>query len=129
MSTAARLTASGFAPDDVAKARAGLTEPKAVVTMTFGEAREPIVLELGDATEGDAEVYLQRKDNPTIYVVSEYLANRLQPDREAFEKVEAPPAAPPPMPSIPDGQGQPQLPPEVMRQLQEQIRAQQQQQR
>jgi hypothetical protein len=32
------------------------------------------------------------------------------------------------MPSIPDGQGQPQLPPEVMRQLQEQIRAQQQQQ-
>ena len=128
VSTAARLTASGFAPDDVAKARAGLMEPKAVVTMTFGEAREPIVLELGDATEGDAEVYLQRKDNPTIYVVSEYLANRLQPDREAFEKVEAPPAAPPSMPSIPDGQGQPQLPPEVMRQLQEQIRAQQQQQ-
>jgi len=127
VSTAARLTAAGFASDDVSEARAGLTEPKAVVTMTLGEDREPIVLELGDATEAEAEIYLQRSGNPTIYVVSEYLAKRLQPDREAFDKVEAPPAPPPSMPSTPGGQGQPELPPEVMRQLQEQIRAQQQQ--
>jgi hypothetical protein len=127
VSTAARLTASGFASDDVSEARAGLTEPKAVVTMTLGEAQEPVVLELGDATEAEAEVYLQRRDNPTIYVVSEYLADRLQPDRAAFEKVEAPAAPPTSMPSTPDGRGQPELPPEVMRQLQEQIRAQQQQ--
>lgn len=127
VSTAARLTASGFASDEVSEARAGLTEPKAVVTLTLGEAREPVVLELGDVTEGEGEVYLQRRDSPTIYVVSEYLANRLRPGREAFEKVEAPAAPPPAMPSTPGGQGQPELPPEVMRQLQEQIRAQQQQ--
>ena len=45
-------------------------------------------------------------------------ANFVLPEVEA-------PAAPPP--STPDGRGQPELPPEVMRQLQEQIRAQQQQ--
>lgn len=128
VSTAARLTASGFAAEDISQARAGLTEPKATVTMTFAEGVEPIVLELGDATEEQGELYLQRRGNPTVYVVSEYLANRLRPDSKAFEKVDAPPAPPPDMPAMPQGQGQPQLPPEVMRQLQEQIRAQQQQQ-
>lgn len=128
VSTAARLTASGFAADDVSEARAGLMEPKATVTMTFAEGVEPIVLELGDATEEPGEVYLQRRGNPTVYLVSEYLANRLQPDAKAFHKVDAPPTPPPTMPATPQGQGQPQLPPEVMRQLQEQIRAQQQQQ-
>jgi hypothetical protein len=128
VSTAARLTASGFAAEDVSQARAGLTEPKAAVTLTFSEGVEPIVLELGDATEQQGEVYLQRRGNPTLYVVSEYLANRLQPDAEAFTKVDAPPAPPSAMPARPEAQGQPQLPPEIMRQLQEQIRAQQQQQ-
>jgi hypothetical protein len=128
VSTAARLTASGFAAEDVSEARAGLTEPKATVTMMLSGDEEPIVLELGDATEGESEVYLQRRDSAMIYVVSEYLANRLQPDRAAFQKVEAAPPAQPPTPSPAAGQGQPQLPPEVMRQLQEQIRAQQQQQ-
>ncbi len=131
VATAARLTASGFAAEDVSAARAGLTEPKAAVTMTFAEGTEPIVLELGDATEEQGEVYLQRRGNGTVYIVSEYLAKRLQPDSEAFEKVdapEAPPPAMPTMPAMPQGQGQPQLPPEVMRQIQEQIRAQQQQQ-
>jgi hypothetical protein len=129
VSTAVRLTASGFAAEDISEARAGLAEPKATVTMTFAEGVESIVLELGDSTEEQGEVYLQRRGSPTIYVVSEYLANRLQPDSKAFEKVDAPEAPPPTMPAVPAGQGQPQLPPEVMRQLQEQIRAQQQQRR
>ena len=128
VSTAARLTASGFAAEDISEARAGLTESKATVTMTFAEGVEPIVLELGDVTEDQGEVYLQRRGKPTVYLVSEYLAKRLQPDSKAFEKVDAPPAQPPAMPAMPQGQGQPQLPPEVMRQLQEQIRAQQEQQ-
>lgn len=131
VSTAARLTASGFGAQDVSEARAGLTEPKATVTMAFAEGVDPIVLEVGDATEGPGEVYLRRQGNPTIYVVSEYLANRLQPDGKAFAKVDAPPAEQPAMPAMPtgpQGQGQPQLPPEVMRQLQEQIRARQEQQ-
>lgn len=126
-STAARLTATGFAAGDVSEARAGLTEPRATVTMTFADDVEPIVIELGDAAEEEGHVYLKRRGEATIFVVSEYLAKRLQPDADAFEQVDEPPAPPPSMPTTPQGQGQPQLPPEVMRQLQEQIRAQQQQ--
>lgn len=129
VSTAARLTASDFAPEGISAARAGLTEPKATVTMTLAEDPNPIVLELGDNTEQAGERYLQRKGKPTIYVISQYLADRLQPDAKAFEAPKEPPAPPPTGPhAAPGGQPQPQLPPEVMKQLQEQIRAQQRQQ-
>jgi len=129
LSTAARLTASDFAPEDTSAARAGLTEPKATVTMTLAEDPNPIVLELGANTDEEHELYLRRQDNPTIYVISKYLGDRLQPDAGAFETPAEPPSPPPSMPTAPPGgQQQPQLPPEVMRQLQEQIRAQQQQQ-
>jgi hypothetical protein len=129
LSTAARLTASGFAPEETSEARAGLTEPKATVTMTLAEDPNAIVLDLGDSTEQAGELYLRRRGEPTIYVISQYLADRLQPGADAFETPEAPPAPPQGMPPAPPGgQQQPQLPPEVMRQLQEQIRAQQAQQ-
>ena len=129
VSTAARLMASGFAEEDVSPARAGLSEPDATVTLTMAEDAEPIVLEFGDTTEAQNEVYLRRRGDETIYVVSEYLANRLRPDSEAFDRTEEPQAPPSAVPPMPQGQGQPQLPPDVMRQIREQIEAQQQQQR
>ena len=131
LSTAARLTASDFAPEDTSPARAGLTEPQATVTLTLASDPTPIVLELGQDTEQADELYLRRQGEPTIYLISSYLADRLRPDAKAFETPEVPPAPmpAPTMPGAPPGAGQqPQLPPEVMRQLQEQIRAQQQQQ-
>lgn len=130
VSTAARLIATGFAAEDVSVARAGFNSPTGKVKMTVTGSEEPIVLELGDTAENESETYLRRAGNPTIYVVSEYLADRLKPGADAFEKSDEPPPAPPPaMPGAPPGgQGQPQLPPELMRQLQEQIRQQQQQQ-
>ena len=129
LSTAARLTASDFAPAEISAPRAGLTEPRASVTMTLADDPTEIVLELGDSTEQAGELYLWRKGEPTIYVISQYLADRLQPAATAFEAPSAPAPPPPVMPNAPPGgQQQPQLPPEVMRQLQEQIRAQQQQQ-
>jgi hypothetical protein len=131
LSTAARLTASDFAPADTSPARAGLTEPQATVTLTLASDASPTVLELGQNTEEAGELYLRRQGEPTIYVISSYLADRLRPDAKAFQAPEAPPTPTPApaMPGAPPGGGQqPQLPPEVMRQLQEQIRAQQQQQ-
>jgi len=129
LSTVARLTASDFAAEETSEARAGLTEPKATVTMTLAQDPSEVVLELGDATDEAGELYLRRKGALTIYVISQYLAERLQPDTTAFATPSEPPAPPPGMPGAPPGgQQQPQLPPEVMRQLQEQIRAQQQQQ-
>jgi hypothetical protein len=126
LSTAARLTATGFAPEGTSAPRAGLTEPTATVTMTTSDDEAKTVV-LGDATDEGDEFYLWREDNPTIYVISTYLADRLQPDAAAFEKPKPPPAPPPGTPALPPDaqQQQPQLPPEVMKQLQEQIRQQQ----
>jgi len=130
LSTAARLIASDFAAEDISEARAGLTEPRALVTLTLAENPDPIVLELGAGTDQGDELYLRRKGNSTVYVISQYLADRLQPDAAAFQAPSEPPPPPPAMPGRPamGGQQQPQLPPEVMEQLREQIRAQQQQQ-
>jgi hypothetical protein len=129
LSTAARLTASSFADEDVSAARAGLTEPRGKVTLTMKDEAPAIVLEIGEATENPTEIYLRRSDEATIYIISSYLAGRLQPGAEAFAPSPEPPTTPPAMPAAPQGQAPPQLPPEVMRQLQEQIKAQQQQQR
>lgn len=125
VSTAARLTASGFAEEDVSVARAGLNEPTATVTMTIAERTDPVVLELGQAVDEAGDTYLRRQGEETIYVVSKYLSERLQPDPQAFEQSAEPAPQPQVAPTTPAMQGQPQLPPEVMRQLQEQIRAQQ----
>jgi hypothetical protein len=129
VSTSARLVASDFAAEDISEARAGLTEPRATVTLTLAETPDLIVLELGAATEQGDEHYLRRRGEPTVYVISQYLANRLQPDAAAFEAPSTPSAPPRAQPPAgPAAGGQPQLPPEVMEQLREQIRAQQQQQ-
>jgi hypothetical protein len=102
-----------------------LSEPVAVVQLTLGEG-EPVVLDVGTAADEGNEVYVRRRGNETIYLVSEYLANRIQPDAKAFEKSDEPPPAAAPM--APPAGGQPQLPPDVMRQIREQIEAQQRQQ-
>ncbi|MGD8316672.1 MAG: DUF4340 domain-containing protein [Myxococcales bacterium] len=130
VSMAARLTASDFAPADVSAARAGLNEPEARVTMMAKDDPQPIVLELGDETGNAGELYVRRNGNPTIYLISKYLADRLRPDVKAFEPTDEEEAAS--AAAATGAQGRelpPQLPPEVMRQLQEQIKAQQQQQR
>jgi hypothetical protein len=125
VSMASRLSASDFAPADVSAARAGLNEPKAEVTLVAKDDPQPIVVELGDETGNAAQIYARRSGNPNIYVISKYLADRLQPDAKAFERTEEQaPSAPAQRREPP-----PQLPPEVMQQLQEQIKAQQQQQR
>jgi hypothetical protein len=124
VSMAARLTATDFAPEDVSAARAGLNEPAAQVAITVKGQTQPIVLELGDETGNAGEIYLRRREDPNIYVISKYLADRLRPDTKSFElTAEVPtPAAEPSAQQQPP----PQLPPEVMQQLQEQIKAQQQ---
>jgi hypothetical protein len=132
VSTTARLVAADFAASDISEARAGLTEPRATVTLAATGEPEPIVLEIGAATEQGDDFYMRRRGAPTVYVISQYLADRLQPDAAAFQTPSTPPppspAMPPPGPRATGGQQQPQLPPEVMEQLREQIRAQQEQQ-
>jgi len=85
---------------------------------------ERIVLRVGGEVEGEREFYVQREGNPTIYVVSQYLADRMRPDAEKFqtpEEGEEPAMAPTPMLGGPGGPGGQQIPPEVLQQIQAQL--------
>jgi hypothetical protein len=121
VSTAARLTASDFASKDISPARAGLSKPKATVTLTTKDGPQAIVLEVGDVAENTTDVYLRRNDDPTIYLISKYLADRLRPDAKAFERLKEPPP-----PAMTEEHQEPQLPPEVLKQLKDKITEQQQ---
>jgi hypothetical protein len=93
-----------------------------------------IVLRLGGAHGEEAtDFYLQREGDPNIFLVSSYLADRMDASLEDFQtpeagEAEAPGAGgmPPGMPGMPGagGPGGGQIPPEVMQQIQQQIQQQ-----
>ena len=104
-------------PDVVA-----LLEP----TAALAEGYSRVVLRVGAQDGEDREFFLLREGSDVIYVVSQYLADRLRPDVEAFQEPEPgeEPEAPPGMPPGGlGGLGGPggQLPPELMQQLQQQL--------
>ncbi len=121
-SSLARLRAADFGAPDLTADAAGLAKPTAKVTFTKKEG-EPIVIELGQSVEND--YYLRTSGKEIIYRISKYTGDRMIADAEAFAKdpeaeKKAEAAAPPP--SMPmGGPGANQLPPELMRQLQEQM--------
>jgi hypothetical protein len=139
--SAARLRATDFANADVTAEQHGFETPEAT-TITFrtaGEAgTQEVALRIGKASgSGDREFFARRVGVDTVYVISSYLANRLAPDAEALSTPAdggAPAAAPEPPPGMgamggPGGMpGAGQLPPELMQQIQQQLRAQQAQQ-
>ena len=103
---------------------------------------EEVVLRVGNES-GDGQFYLQREGDDTIFVVSRFLADKIRVNAESFVQSEtpepaegegAPPGMPgmPGMPGVPGGPGMPggagpgggQIPPEVMRQIQEQLQKQ-----
>ncbi|MBX3268763.1 MAG: DUF4340 domain-containing protein [Sandaracinaceae bacterium] len=134
LSTLARLRAAGFA--DVTAEAAGLGEDAAIVRMVAGEgdATETVVLRVGNEAE-DGQRYVSREGDATIYLVSRFNAERLIPTVEAFQPSTDPEPAGdahgdhghgggmPGMPGMPGG-GEGQIPPEIMRQIQEQLRNQ-----
>lgn len=137
----ARLRATDFAAEsDLAAANMGA--PRGTVTLTVvraaGEdggtaAPETITLLLGAARASSNDVYVQRQGNPTVYVVSSFVGDRMNPAVAAFQQdvpVDGgtPPAAPPM--ELGGGQGGAgQIPPEMLQQLMQQAMQQQQQQR
>ncbi len=141
VSSIARMRAVNFAEPGVTREQAGLLEPTATITLWVrpeteadnaeadnAEALETIVLRLGAGLEND-ERYLDREGDETIYVVSQYLADRMRPAAEAFQNPE--PGSQPTMeaaPAIPNGgpggSGGGQIPPELMQKIQQQLRQQ-----
>ncbi|QQR89997.1 MAG: DUF4340 domain-containing protein [Myxococcales bacterium] len=134
----ASLNATDFAADSVTPEQAGLDHPNATVTVSMqaAEGTKPEVhtVIIGKKNPSDENQYfIQRTDKPIIYLTTKYIAERLMPtekDLQEDEKKEgdAPPTPLPGagMPGMPPGAGGgQQLPPEVMRQIQQQLQQQQ----
>lgn len=168
VSSIARMRAVNFAAQDVAREATGLDAPSGTVTLTIRDSEDAedsedseadaegeteaegetaaaagtrtIVLRVG-ATLGDdenGERYLVRDGDTTVYVISNYLADRMRPDASKFQAPEPgsepeeaagmmpglPPGIPGHGPGGPGGPGNPQIPPELMQKIQQQLQQQ-----
>jgi len=126
VSTLSRLRAAGFDAPDASEEARGLTAPKARVTLTLrpaAEGGEPEVVEIAlGALDADSNQYSVRVSGSEVpFRLSKPSAEKLQVDAAALKKL---PPPPPPAAGQPTGMpadGHGQLPPEVMRQLQQQM--------
>jgi hypothetical protein len=146
VSSLARLRAVNFADEGKTAAQAGIGPDSPTVTLTSTADGGPgqVVMRLGSAHgDGDREFYLMREGDETVYVVSSFIAEKLRADTDDFQTPpdggvaatpepppEMPPGMgggmpgmPPGMPGMPPGGGG-KIPPEIMRQIQEQLRQQ-----
>lgn len=129
----ARMRASDFAAADVTAESAGFTaeSPRVTLTAQSGEERTSTTVILGNEANAERhDFYAMREGDPTIYVVSRFLSERIHPTAVAFTQT-APPSTPEPTEGggepggiqMPEGAGG-QLPPEVMEQIRRQLEAQ-----
>lgn len=130
VSTLARLRAADFAAADVTPAAAGFTDASARVTLTMADG-QVAVLRLGGAVpEATDQFYAMHEGDETVFIVSRYHSVRISPTASEFEASAAPPPSAPPegMPEMDlgglGGAGGGQLPPEIMRQIQQQLQQQ-----
>lgn len=136
----ARMRASDFAAPDVTPESAGFGPSSPRVTLTLPplegapaegeEATQTHTVILGhEASAESHDFYAMREGDPTIFVVSRFLGERVHPTATSF--TQSAPAAPPEgeggapeagaMPGMPGGG---QLPPEVMEQIRRQLEQQ-----
>jgi hypothetical protein len=123
----ARMRASDFAASEITADAAGITDASPRVTLTTADGAHTIRL----GNEVDAEThnfYAMREGEPTVFVISRFLSERVHPTSVAFTAAAAP-AAPPsegadPHAGMPGMPGGGELPPEIMEQLRRQMAAQ-----
>ena len=124
ISSLAHMRASDFAAAGIDRAAAGITDSSAHVTLTIGtgDSVERHTIRVGnEASSGN--FYAMRDDDPTVFVISRFLREKVSPNAAAFEQAAAAAPsdedAPPPMPG-----GGGEIPPDLMRQIQAQLQAQ-----
>jgi hypothetical protein len=127
VSSLAHLRASDFAAAGIDRAGAGITDASAHVTLTtgVGAAAQDHTVWVGNEAESGT-FYAMRDDDPTVFVVSRFLMEKISPAASAFEQ--SPTAAAEEAPSMPDmgalGGAGGEIPPELLQQIQAQIAAQ-----
>jgi len=138
--TLANLRATDFAAEGD-NAGVGADAPRVTLRSQSDAGETSVVLKLG-GTRGDSERYTQREGSDVTFVISRSGADAMNPALAAFQQpapvdggvadaafaapaAAAPPMAPPGGPGGPGGApGGMQLPPELLRQLQEQMQRQ-----
>lgn len=128
--TAAHLRAADFAATTEPESTTGLGGDATKVELTKKDGSK-IGLSIGKAHSAGEDYYTKLADSEVIYRLPKFSAERLTPDAKFFEKKDKPATPPPsadPHGGMPMGMGGPGgggLPPEVMKQLQQQMQAQQ----
>jgi hypothetical protein len=127
LNTAAHLYASDFAEPNESDAATGLAAPQSKVTLTKKDGTTT-ELSLGKQHSGGQEYYLRSSGKPdVVFRISNFNGERLMPDAKFFEKdpkpAGDPAAANPGMPMAGGGAPGGGLPPEIMKQLQQQMQA------
>ncbi len=132
VSSLAHMRASDFAEPGVTLEGAGFSGLSPRVTLTLGEGAEAQhhTVTLGGETPGESHnFYAMRDGDDTIFVISRFLSEKINPTAAAFEESATPTPAPSDgdgegeMPEMPGGPGG-QIPPELMEQIQRQLQAQ-----
>jgi hypothetical protein len=121
ISSLAHMRAADFAGPTIDHAGAGITEASARVMLTTGEGstlQRFTVVVGGEASSGN--FYAMREGDPTIFIISSFLRDKIDVTSSAFEQTAA--AAAPPSDEPPGGGGE--IPPDLMRQIQAQLQAQ-----
>lgn len=119
----ARLRASDFAAADVTRESAGIGESSPRVTLTMADGQVH-VLRLGRSPEGSSDqFYVVHEGDDTIFVVSRYHSTRIHPTVSEFQASGSSPPSPSPSSSSGSESGSEgnQIPPEILRQLQQQL--------
>jgi hypothetical protein len=128
VSSAAKLRAADFAePNETDDHALGFDAPASTVVLTGKDGKETTLL-VGREHGSGREYYLRVVGNPVNYRVSKFTAERFMPEAKAFQEEEKKPGAEaPPMGGMP-GMGGPQamggeqqIPPEILKQLQQQM--------
>lgn len=128
ISSLAHMRASDFAAADVTRESAGITDSSARVTLTSGtgDAGERHTVIVGNESPTSGSFYAMRDDDPTVYIISRFLEEKVSPTAATFAQAPAAEAPPPDeAPGGPGGMGgMDGIPPDLMRQIQAQLQAQ-----
>jgi hypothetical protein len=129
--TAAHLRADDFATATETDAETGLATPDTKIGLTKKDGSK-VDVAIGKLHASGSDYYAKVSGSDVVYRLPKFSAERLMPDAKFFEKSDKP-AAPPeganPHGGMPMGMGGPGgagggLPPELMKQLQQQMQAQ-----
>ena len=137
VSSVSHIRATDFGVGELTEEVTGLGADASTVEFSIASdgGAENVIVHIGKVkTDGNGEMWFKRDGDPVTYVITSFLAGKLEPSASDFQNpvdggAPPPEAAEPPGGGMPMGMGGPggggQIPPELMRQIQEQMRQRQ----